>query len=162
MEVFSNEKQKLSQSDLQVKVKAFWTNIYQKHQNNIDTIWNEEKQRDYMEDLNSNNNDTLQIVYNKRPDVVLPLHLVEHYNMVQGTIERGPTDKATLKTHEDQLRRVTIDRNLQEHFDASEGEILEKNGRKKMKKIVFTINDVKKQLSKIKTNKQPGPDELKV
>ena len=74
-----NEKgEKLEKDEAEEEIKEFWTNIYKKHENNIEDVWNEETKNEYSKIIERENNETDYIIYNGHK---FPTILREHYDM---------------------------------------------------------------------------------
>ena len=74
-----NEKgEHLKKDEAEEEIKEFWTNIYKKHENNIEDVWNEETKKEYSKMIERENSEKDNIIYNGH---TFPTLLREHYDM---------------------------------------------------------------------------------
>lgn len=60
------------------EMKNFWSRIYQKHENNVGVVWNEEIKKNYIRELELGTEPRTNINYNTVHTMVFPEFLEEH------------------------------------------------------------------------------------
>ena len=76
--LYNDLREQLEKDEAEEEIKEFWTNIYKKHENNIEDVWNEETKKEYSKIIERENNETDYIIYNGHK---FPTILREHYDM---------------------------------------------------------------------------------
>lgn len=156
VDIYRENGEVMEEEETKQKLTEFWTSIYHKHDNKIEKEWSERKKRDYREDMKEE--DTVRVEF----DSVVPEEIREAYKMVEGIYKRmGKETDKHLKTSENDVEFMNIPSELIEHYDAVARNLLKENMTIKMKKVNFTRDEIRKQLSKIRGGKKSGPDEMK-
>lgn len=82
--LFTEEGNQMEEEEEKEAFLNFWEKVYQKHENKIDTIWNEESRRRYQEDL-ENDQGNLELMWYS-----FPRELREHIDMI-GEVKKPPS-----------------------------------------------------------------------
>ena len=142
--LYDDEGREIDEGKIAEVICKFWKNIYQPDNDELNLVWNEDEKNRYIRDIEMD-----------KIKIELPGYISEE-NREQFRALRGKRQVNSEQT----IRSIEIPSVLIEHYDMI-GRANNKEYIRKMRKINFTQEDVKKQITRIKTGKQPGPDGLK-
>lgn len=83
--IYDEEGNELEKETISEKLKACWQNIYQRHQNEIPTIWNQERRNNYDLEMVEKRRSTVNRVQWREHQLMFEANLREHFDMV-GTV----------------------------------------------------------------------------
>ena len=157
VDIFDQNDALILKEELPKRVIEGWRDIYQMHNEEVETYWKEERKEQYIA-VEYIDNTHLKITRKEIPRYqVFPAELLEHYEMVEGDIQRkGEKYKIEFK-HEECMM---IPGELLEHFDALNVEYDEVI-KYRMERVKINKQDIISSIRRIKNGKQPGPDEMK-
>ena len=132
--IYGMDKKELEAGNIKVELLKHWSAMYQQHENSIKDAWNEEIRSLYEQSLEG--------VPDKRKNFnnFDPLDLNVH-EWLRNIFVRIGEDNENLRNGGHELNML--------------------DGIKKMDEVLFTRDDILKQLKKLKAGKQPGLDEIK-
>ena len=78
IEIYNDEGEKLSKEEAKEDITKYWGTIYKRHENKIETVWDEQSRKEYMYMQNQKRNGGLESQIN---DVNIPKELREHFDM---------------------------------------------------------------------------------
>ena len=102
--IYSTEGGKLQQEEAMQKMEEFWTQIYQKHENQIDEAWNEEVRQRYAEDISQMTNNiliddmTFSEVLREHMDMAMTLDVSREMQPMEFPIITEQEVKSTLRS----------------------------------------------------------------
>ena len=154
--VFDQSDTLILKEELPDRVMEGWRSIYQMHNEKVETYWTAERKAQYIA-VEYVDSTYLKTTRKGIPRYqVFPAELLEHYEMVEGDIERkGEKYKVKFK-HE----YMMIPEVLVEHFDTLNMEFDEEI-KYWMERVNINKEDIVNSIGKIKNGKQPGPNEMK-
>ena len=136
----------------------YWSEIYQKHGNNISQVWSNERKAIYEQERN---NENVRVEFNRV--------VTEENRRINDNSNRllriaglgGVVGGGRLISREENMNYIEVPFSLLDHYDAVAMNNPSAEYVSKMYDFVITMDDLKTQIKKIKCGKQPGPDKLK-
>ena len=137
----------------------FWSEVYRKHENNINIVWNDNEKEEYVRRLR--NDPGVRVEFDRvvsqedkeRNDFMNRLRNIAGIG--------GITRESNLVTSEDEVRYIYVPPAEADLYQAIAVNNPLKEYTQPMNSMIISVDDVKKQLKKLKSNKQPGPNKLK-
>ncbi|KAK7077065.1 EEF1A lysine methyltransferase 1, partial [Halocaridina rubra] len=121
MEVYDDMGNKMDSMSIPIKMNEFWTTIYRKHENNINTVWNDDIKETYSKELNKKERNP-KIEYKKMEKVQsIPIDLEHHDILKVETKREGDGFLRLLYKQEEKCQNFPAQ--LMEHRDMLDGEI---------------------------------------
>ena len=152
VDLFDEDGTKIDENKIGTTISNYWINIYQKHINNIEQIWNDEKIVNYEISLQNLENISIECG-NRVPD-----RYRDQFLYVRGLMQRIEAENINRKPD---VNYVSIPASLVEHFDMV-GRVQDPYSKiSRMEKIEISESEVKMCLVELKLGKQPGPDGMK-
>lgn len=154
--LYSESEDMLSDEETKVKIQDFWTKIYHKHENNIQSEWSQQRKIKYIEDIQKSN--TVRVEF----DEMVPEEMRTAYEFVDRIYKRmGKPTNQHLKTCKEDIEYMNITEDLMEHYDGVARNYLKENVITKMENVNINEEDVRRHIRKIKSGKRAGPDKVK-
>ena len=132
IKIYKENGEEVDQNQLGTELKNNWLPIYQAWENNIESAWNEREKEKYIEETNR--------------------------GIVNHRYQTGWRYSAEQRIIIPQMETRQFSEQLIEHMDMA----FRISHVYKMNEPEITVEDVKKQINKMKTGKASGPDEVKV
>ena len=146
---------KMAETEAMEAIEDFWKGVYHRHENRIEEKWNEPRQDEYREEIE---NKKVRAEF----DIRVPRNLREAYDFVDKVTSReGEAKKCNYRTSEQSAKYMDVPMELIEHYEMVARNDMRKEPRYKMESAVFTVEEVRKELKRLKKSKKPGPDGIK-
>ena len=78
---------KLKDEDIPEKIESFWKQVYQRHDNKIDEIWNQEQQKKYEINTETEKNRKMIAVTGEQESQLVRYEIREHMDLVSRTLQ---------------------------------------------------------------------------
>lgn len=103
--IYDEEGNQLEQEKIPNLIKKFWTNIYQKHPNELEDIWNDTTKKSYeknLEELRKNKQIGVSVPGQDQQVCKFPIQIKEHIDMYLKVTEKNylPMEKQVIKREE--------------------------------------------------------------